>query len=126
MQALIPWQRVRVQGYSMTPTLLPGDWLLVRHGARVRPGAIVLARFRTRPDLPVIKRAVVEQDGGWLLASDNPRQGSDSRTYGVADVDAKVVRIWRRGVPASGSRGRWSMLARRWLGTSAQHSPLGL
>lgn len=124
MQALIPWQRVRVQGYSMAPTLLPGDWLLVRHGAPVGPGVIVLARFRSRPELPVIKRTVAEQDGGWLLASDNPRQGSDSRTYGVADVDATVVRIWRRGLPASG--GRWSALSQRWLGTSAQQSPMGL
>ena len=73
MQALIPWQWVRVVGYSMTPTLLPGDWVLVRHGAAVRPGAIVLGRFRQRPDLAVIKRAVGERDGGWLLASDNAR-----------------------------------------------------
>lgn len=110
----------------MTPTLLPGDWLLVRHGGRVRPGLIVLARFRSRPELPVVKRTVAEQDGGWLLASDNPRQGSDSRTYGVADVEAKVVRIWRRTVPAGGSRGRWSVTARRWLGTPAEKYPTGL
>ncbi|MEO7260828.1 MAG: S24 family peptidase [Jatrophihabitantaceae bacterium] len=121
MQALLPWQRVRVEGSSMTPTLLPGDWLLVRHGARVRPGALVLARFRSRPDLLVIKRAVAEQDGGWLLVSDNARQGSDSRQHGVADVLAGVVRVWRRGgppVPASG----WRSVARRWWGTAARPS----
>lgn len=118
MQALLPWQRVRVEGSSMTPTLLPGDWLLVRHGARVRPGAIVLARFRRRPDLLVIKRAVAEQDGGWLLASDNAGQGSDSRQYGVADVLARVVRVWRRdSLPADG---RWRSAARRWWGTAPQ------
>jgi len=99
----------------MTPTLLPGDWLLVRHGARIRPGAIVLARFRRRPDLPVIKRAVAEQDGGWLLASDNAGQGSDSRQYGVADVLATVVRVWRHTGPAAPGH-RWSV-ARRWWGT---------
>jgi phage repressor protein C with HTH and peptisase S24 domain len=112
MTALIPWQRVRVEGYSMTPTLLPGDWLLVRHAAPIRAGAIVLARFRTRPQLAVLKRAVEQQDGGWLLASDNTAVGSDSRQYGVADVEAVVVRVWRR----AGSGGRWLRLRRRWWG----------
>lgn len=124
MQALLPWQRVRVEGLSMLPTLLPGDWLLVRHKAPVRPGALVLATFRGRPDLLVIKRAVTEQDGGWLLASDNADQGSDSRQYGVADVLATAVRVWHRGrrpVPA-GSRwqsaaSRWRAAARRWWGS---------
>lgn len=100
----------------MLPTLLPGDWLLVRHGAPVRPGAIVLARFRRRPDLLVVKRAVAEQDGGWLLASDNAGQGSDSRQYGVADVLAPAVRVWHRGGPPVGSR--WRAATRRWWGTA--------
>ncbi len=117
MQALIPWQWVRVVGYSMTPTLLPGDWVLVRHGAAVRPGAIVLGRFRQRPDLAVIKRAVGERDGGWLLASDNAREGSDSRRYGVADVQATAVRIWHRGTPVTDSPRRRRELRRRWWGT---------
>lgn len=101
----------------MAPTLLPGDWLLVRHGAPVRPGAIVLATFRRRPELLVIKRAVAEQDGGWLLASDNARQGSDSRQYGVADVLATVVRVWHRG--RSPAR---LPLPRRWWGTAPPRS----
>ena len=89
----------------MTPTLLPGDRVLVRHGAPIRPGALVLARFRSRPELLVVKRAVGEaagSRGGWLLASDNAGQGSDSRQYGVADVLARVVRVWRRGSPPTG------------------------
>lgn len=95
----------------MTPTLLPGDWLLVLHGGRVRPGAVVLARFRSRPELSVVKRARAAQDGGWLLVSDNARAGSDSRQLGVADVLAVAVWQWPSG------RGRraepWS---RHWLG----------
>ncbi len=117
MRALTAWQRVRVAGYSMTPTLLPGDWLLVRHGARIGPGAIVLGRFRSRPDLLVVKRAAGEHDGGWLLASDNAGNGSDSRQYGVADIEARVVRIWRQGAPPTGSGDRLRDLRRRWWGT---------
>jgi phage repressor protein C with HTH and peptisase S24 domain len=97
MGYLLPWQIVRVSGHSMTPTLLPDDLVLVRHGAQVVGGAIVLARFRSRPELPVIKRAAYEQDGGWWLASDNTRAGSDSRQYGVADVEATAMWIWSPG-----------------------------
>ena len=34
-----PLMTVQVAGGSMLPTLRPGDCLLVRRGARVRPGA---------------------------------------------------------------------------------------
>jgi hypothetical protein len=108
MDALIAWQRVRVSGASMTPSLLDGDWLLVRHGRPVTPGALVLARFRSRPELVVIKRAVAERDGGWWLASDNQRAGSDSRQYGVADVQAVACWHWRWGAgPARPWQDRW-------------------
>jgi hypothetical protein len=86
MSFLLPWQWVTVQGWSMTPVLLPGDRLLVRHGARVRTGQIVLARFRERADLDVIKRVAGPAQGGWSLISDNASAGSDSRQYGPAEV----------------------------------------
>ncbi|MGI8667656.1 MAG: S24 family peptidase [Jatrophihabitans sp.] len=121
MDALIPWQRVRVEGQSMTPTLLAGDWLLVLHGGRVRPGAIVLARFRSRPELAVVKRARAEQDGGWLLVSDNDRAGADSRQHGVADVQAVVVWLWPRGACRRGDS-----LALRWTGRRPAGAPGGL
>ncbi len=122
MDAIVAWQRIRVEGQSMTPTLLPGDLLLVRHRAPVVNGAMVLATFRSRPDLLVIKRAVREQDGGWILISDNPRAGSDSRQYGVADVHARVRWIWRPA--AAGQRAAWlrSKVPRR----AQVQSPLGL
>lgn len=108
MEALIGWQRVRVAGHSMTPTLLPGDWLLVRHGAPVRAGSIVLARFRSRPELVVLKRAVTESVDGWLLSSDNPGAGADSRQYGPVEVQAVAVWQWCRGTGlARGRRARW-------------------
>src|SRR4051794_37696953 len=88
VRPLLSWQRIRIAGYSMTPTLLPGDLVLVRHGARVRPGAIVLVGFRGQPEPLVVKRAVRPEAGGWLLASDNARAGSDSRQHGVAEVAA--------------------------------------
>ncbi len=76
----------------MVPALHDGDCVVVRRRRRVRPGDVVVARFRSRPDLLVVKRAVEACDGGWLLASDNPFAEGPS---GVADVEATVVlRYW--------------------------------
>lgn len=80
----------------MVPTLRDGDVVVVRHGARIRPGDVVLARFRALPDRYVLKRAVRPQDGGWWVASDNPAAGGDSAVHGVADVVARAVLCWRR------------------------------
>ncbi|GAB3815446.1 S24/S26 family peptidase [Micromonospora zhanjiangensis] len=89
---------VLVAGPSMAPTLRHGDALLVRRGdRRIRPGDVVVAVFRSRPDLPVVKRAVRAVDGGWWLHGDNEFVTDDSRAYGVADVLGRVVlRYWPR------------------------------
>jgi phage repressor protein C with HTH and peptisase S24 domain len=81
----------------MTPALRSGDTVVVRHGAPVRPGDIVLARFRALPELLVLKRAVRPHEDGWWLASDNPFAGGDSTSHGVADVEARVVLRIPRG-----------------------------
>ena len=106
--ALLTWQRVRVVGPSMVPTLYHGDTVLVRHTDRIRPGDVVLARYRSMPDRDVLKRAVRATAGGWWLASDNEAAGGDSARHGVADVQARVVLRWPAGswrprrVPSAG------------------------
>ena len=86
----------------MRPGLAPGDRLLVRYGARVRPGAVVLARFAD--GTLAVKRAAerrMTRAGGpaWWLLSDNP-EGVDSRHRGpVAEPDVIAVvllRVWPR------------------------------
>ncbi|GGM44682.1 hypothetical protein GCM10011608_31710 [Micromonospora sonchi] len=93
-----PLSAVLVTGPSMSPTLRHGDAVLVRRGGRaVRPGDVVVAVFRSRPDLLVVKRAVRPADGGWWLYGDNDLVTDDSRAYGVADVIGRVVaRYWPR------------------------------
>jgi nickel-type superoxide dismutase maturation protease len=97
MRWQLPWFAVLVRGPSMAPTLRAGDALLVRRGARVRAGDVVVARFRSRPDLLVVKRTVRSRDGGWEVRGDNELGTDDSRTYGVADVIGRVFcRYWPR------------------------------
>lgn len=94
---LVRWRRVAVHGRSMAPTLLPGDLLLVRAGARVRPGDLVVVRRPDRPQLLLVKRAVRPVDGGWWLEGDNPAASEDSRVFGPARPLARVV--WRYWPP---------------------------
>ncbi|GIE94004.1 S26 family signal peptidase [Paractinoplanes rishiriensis] len=91
MRWQLPLFAVLVRGPSMVPTLRAGDALIVRRGGRVRAGDVVVARFRSRPDLLVVKRAVREIDGGWWVQGDNALVHDDSRAYGVADVIGRVL-----------------------------------
>ena len=87
----------------MRPGLGPGDRLLVRYGARVRPGVLVLARF---PDgTMAVKRAADRRttrtgEPAWWLLSDNPDVGVDSRHRGpIAHTEVLAVvlaRVWPR------------------------------
>ena len=97
--AILPLQLVRVIGPSMVPALHHGDTVIVWHGARVRPGHVVLATFRERPGRLVLKRAVRAVDGGWWLASDNAFAGGDSAAHGIADVHGRVWLRMARGLP---------------------------
>jgi len=87
----LPLFAVLVNGPSMVPALRSGDALLVRRGGRVRSGDVVVARFRARPGLLVVKRAVRPEDGGWWIEGDNTLVEDDSRRYGVADVIGRVL-----------------------------------
>ncbi|RBQ15401.1 S26 family signal peptidase [Spongiactinospora rosea] len=96
--------RVRVEGDSMLPGLRPGDWLLVRRGAAVRPGDVVVARLPGDETRLIVKRAAWrEKDGGWWLESDNQRASGrrDSWDFGPLPpgslVGRVVLRYWPPG-----------------------------
>lgn len=88
---------VGVSGPSMVPTLSHGDALLAYPARRVRTGDVVIARFRARPDLLVVKRATRRYGDAWWVQGDNAAIADDSRRYGPADVLGRVVlRYWPR------------------------------
>lgn len=94
-----------VRGRSMLPTLRDGDRLLVRYGARVRPGDLVVVSLRSSagPAVLAVKRAGHREPDGWWVERDNPAEGVDSWSYGVvpdADVLARV--LLRIGLPRLG------------------------
>jgi phage repressor protein C with HTH and peptisase S24 domain len=92
-----PLSAVLVSGPSMLPTLHAGDCLLVRRGACVQPGQVVVARYPTRPGLLVVKRAVRPVGDLWWIQGDNPALADDSRKDGPAEVVGRVVlRYWPR------------------------------
>ncbi|MGD9989729.1 MAG: S26 family signal peptidase [Pseudonocardia sp.] len=86
-----------VRGPSMSPALSDGDVVIVRFGAPVAAGDVVLVRWASRPGQLSVKRAVREEAGGWWVEGDNPFGSTDSRTLGPAMVDAVVrARMWPR------------------------------
>jgi phage repressor protein C with HTH and peptisase S24 domain len=90
----------------MVPTLRSGQTVLVRYGAGIRPGDVVLARFRSMPERLVVKRASRAVGDGWWLVSDNEFSGGDSAVHGVADVLGRVVVRLRPGRPGVVRRAR--------------------
>lgn len=81
----------------MSPTLTDGDVVLVRFGAAPQPGDVVLVRWSARPEQLSVKRAVRPEGAGWWVLGDFPDGSTDSRTLGVAEVIAVVLRrLWPR------------------------------
>lgn len=107
---------VEVAGWSMAPTLAPGERLVtvpLPRSARaagivrrlVRPGALVVVAeptARTGEHL-VVKRVAAIEDDGVAVRGDHPSRSTDSRHYGpvpLASVRRVVVTrwpmVWRR------------------------------
>jgi nickel-type superoxide dismutase maturation protease len=70
----------------MEPLLPAGARLLVvpvGPGTAVRTGQVVVARRPDRPDVLMVKRVIgITNEGGLLLAGDNPRASTESVDYG--------------------------------------------
>jgi len=107
---------VEVQGDSMAPTLLPGDWALAVAPGRPRRGQIVVVEHPGRPGFEMVKRVVagpgdLRPDGERLgpdefwVEGDNPSASTDSRHFGPISGESLKARL--RLVLWPGSRRRF-------------------
>jgi nickel-type superoxide dismutase maturation protease len=92
--ALLRWRptRIEVQGASMVPTLMPGDWALAVTGRRSRKGQVVVVEHPGRPGYEMVKRVKAvpgERVGGRMLdddefwiEGDRADASTDSRHFG--------------------------------------------
>jgi len=96
--------RVAVEGGSMSPALLDGEWLLVDPDAfrdrGPREGELVLVADPRRPDRLLVKRvAAIAADGLLDLRGDAPEASTDSRDFGPVPRSQVLGRPWARYWP---------------------------
>ena len=96
----------------MTPTLKEGDRLLVRYGARPRPGAIAIVRFAD--GVVAVKRLDHRSSDGWWVVRDNAFEGRDSWSGGAIAEDgvlalAAAAPLATPGAAGGGARRRCVM-----------------
>lgn len=111
-------RRVTVRGWSMAPTLLPGDRVLFDRLAYVRdrpnPGDVVLVAHPLQPGLRMVKRLagvpgetvdgvrLLARGEYWVLGAD-PEASTDSREFGPVRRRDLLARAWVRYWPTD----RW-------------------
>jgi nickel-type superoxide dismutase maturation protease len=99
--------RVAIEGVSMAPTLLPGDWVLVVTPERYERDDVVVVEHPQRPGYEVVKRLVgvpgdfvgdrVLGDDEFWVEGDFAQRSTDSRQFGPVPKDglkAKAVLIY--------------------------------
>jgi nickel-type superoxide dismutase maturation protease len=107
--ALLRWRpsRIEIEGASMVPTLMPGDWALVVEGRRPRRGSVVVVEHPGRPGYEIVKRIVgvpgdrigdrsLAPDEFWV-EGDRPDASTDSRQFGAVrreHLKARVLLIY--------------------------------
>jgi len=86
--------RARVNGWSMYPTLSPGEGVLFQRYGDPAVGDIVLAKD-PRDGRDLIKR-IAEIDGpdAYVLLGENPESSTDSREFGPVSRAALIGRAW--------------------------------
>ena len=108
--------RVAIEGVSMVPTLLPGDWALAAPIRRYRRGDVVVVEHPGRPGYEMVKRLtgvpgdqlgddrILADDEYWVEGEHGP-SSTDSRHFGAVprgSLRARLLMIYwpadRRGM----------------------------
>jgi nickel-type superoxide dismutase maturation protease len=108
--AFFRWRptRIEIQGASMVPTLLPGDWALAVSGRRPRKGHVVVVEQPGRAGYEMVKRLtampdesvgerILDDDEYWV-EGDREDASTDSRHFGPVrreHLKAHVLLVYR-------------------------------
>jgi len=109
--------RLAVEGESMAPALLPGDWVVAVRPRRIRRGDVVVLEDPRTPGFELVKRVLglpgdrLEVTGTWeagdvagvvlgadeyWVEGDAPERSTDSRTFGPVRRDRIRGVVWVR------------------------------
>jgi nickel-type superoxide dismutase maturation protease len=96
---MLPLARYEVAGESMTPSIAPGERVVVNRAAywfgRPRAGDVVVVRDPRVEDRMLVKRIEAGADGDdWLVRGDNSSASTDSRAFGPVPRDLIVGKVW--------------------------------
>jgi nickel-type superoxide dismutase maturation protease len=101
LTSLLPFGRYEVEGESMTPSLAPGERVVVNKAAYwfgpPKTGDLVVLRDPRAPDRLLIKR--IDQPAGeraWLVLGANEEASTDSRHFGPIGRELLVGKVWFR------------------------------
>ena len=93
-------RRVVIEGWSMEPTLTPGDRLLVVRSRSVHAGDVVAVRDPRERGRVLVKRVSAVLENEVVVRGDNPEVSTDSRSFGPVPSSAVLGRVVRRYAPA--------------------------
>jgi len=79
----------------MTPTLYDGDIVLIKRDIDTSIGDVIFVQHPFKQSVTMLKRvAGIDDNGRFELRGDNPRESTDSRTFGsvsIEDIKGKAV-----------------------------------
>ena len=103
--ACVRWRpsRVAIEGGSMAPTLVPGDWALAVPLRRPRVGEVVVVEHPGRPGYEMVKRITAGPGDSvgerllavdeWWVEGDFAQGSTDSRQFGPVQRDELKVKV---------------------------------
>ena len=83
-----------VEGNSMLPALKDGDAVLINANAKVAAGDIILANHLYKESVKILKRVKeFNEKGDLYLVGDNPKESTDSRTFGAVPLKYVIGKV---------------------------------